>query len=299
MTAFLTDNDRNFTNVSTPPSNIRQLIWQGLPGVYLAAANGGLYKTVDYGATWGVLRPNTEFGTAWPGGASGYQVSMAIGPRECPEEGVMVADITAAMILTDNGFNPVSSISNDYAEFLFGNEFPYYLWVGTKPDSAVPPGSDLFVGFNNSSIESDSSLQMGIFADAVGNAIFLAVGSVNTGGTSVPNVTDLLGLTWNHVGFKDQGDMRVDLFWALATQDLVDLGSQATATFGGVQDIIMMAMTEYVFAGSDPVIESSTGFKVLGAPTTFNVDFEDPEADHTYTLQGTSTEAAAIAVSLR
>lgn len=78
---FRTVDNENFDAVSSPPGTLRQLFWQGLPGKYLAITSSGLYTSPDYGATWGPLRPNTEFGTTWPAGASGYQVAFAIGPN--------------------------------------------------------------------------------------------------------------------------------------------------------------------------------------------------------------------------
>lgn len=83
--SFYTIDDENFVAGGNPPTNVRQIVWQGFPGVYIAAAEGGFYKTTDYGVTWGIMRPNAEFGTLWPGSAIGYQTSMAFGPRTCPD----------------------------------------------------------------------------------------------------------------------------------------------------------------------------------------------------------------------
>lgn len=81
-----TEDNEEFSTEGSSPSQIRQLLWEGLPGVYMAAADGGLLKTVDYGAGWGSLRPNTEFATTWPAGAVGYQMATAVGPRQCGNE---------------------------------------------------------------------------------------------------------------------------------------------------------------------------------------------------------------------
>lgn len=69
--------------MSTPPSPINHILWQGLPGSYLTAANGGLLKSINYGSDWGSMRPNTEFATTWPAGAVARKVSYVIGPRQC------------------------------------------------------------------------------------------------------------------------------------------------------------------------------------------------------------------------
>jgi hypothetical protein len=71
------------------PSQIRHVIHElGLLSVYLAAASGGLAKSLDHGDTWGYIRPNVPAGTTWPGGADGQQVDMYPGtaglPLPCP-----------------------------------------------------------------------------------------------------------------------------------------------------------------------------------------------------------------------
>lgn len=81
---YKTTDNENFESAGATPSQVNHLVWQGLPGVYLAATPDGLMKTVDGGATWDYLRPNATFGGDWPGGAVGKQVAFAIGPRTCP-----------------------------------------------------------------------------------------------------------------------------------------------------------------------------------------------------------------------
>lgn len=82
---FTTIDNEEFIQAGSTPTQINQIIWQGLPGVYLAATNNGLMKSVDFGQTWDYIRPNATFGTTWPAGAVGRQVSFSVGPRECPE----------------------------------------------------------------------------------------------------------------------------------------------------------------------------------------------------------------------
>lgn len=76
------DNENFSLNDSTL---VNGFAWQGLPGVYLAAVDPGLEKTIDYGDGFGFLRPNTEFAVTWPPGAVGYQVAFTVGPSECPD----------------------------------------------------------------------------------------------------------------------------------------------------------------------------------------------------------------------
>lgn len=66
----------------SPATQIHRIIWQGLPGKYIAAAEGGLYTTLDYGENWGILRPNIDFNNTWPSGAVGRDLGFVIGPRD-------------------------------------------------------------------------------------------------------------------------------------------------------------------------------------------------------------------------
>lgn len=158
---FRTEDDAAFTLASSPASPINQLVWQGLPGKYLAAADGGLYTTLDHGGQWGFLRPSTEFGTTWPVGAVGYQAAFAVGPRDggncepaCEIVGYTVAawnSETAAQASFD-GFTTDESVFNvglnqavtdavngDYASFPF-------LRIGTNDTTPI---SELLVGSFN------------------------------------------------------------------------------------------------------------------------------------------------------
>lgn len=89
---YYTPDDENFATVGATPTQVNHLVWQGLPGVYLAATNNGLMKTVDGGLTWDYLRPNATFSNTWPAGSFGRQISFSIGPRECQEEGCVCED---------------------------------------------------------------------------------------------------------------------------------------------------------------------------------------------------------------
>lgn len=76
-----TVDDESFVPGTIPASRIRGMAWQGLEGAYAAAAEGGIYQTVDSGTGWGKIRPNATFGTTWPAGAFGYQIAFCVGPN--------------------------------------------------------------------------------------------------------------------------------------------------------------------------------------------------------------------------
>lgn len=117
---FATEDNENFDE-SSSISPLNQIIWQGLPGVYLAAANGGLMKSVNRGITWAYLRPSAEFGSAWPAGAIGRQASFAVGPRVC---------------LDDPIWEEIQQNNEDTAPS--GPDAPIY-WVGVTDSPPGPP----------------------------------------------------------------------------------------------------------------------------------------------------------------
>lgn len=69
------------------PSQINRVEWElGQKDVYLAAAAGGLVKSLDFGDSWGYIRPHAGVGTTWPGGAEGRAVAiMPSSPPPCAE----------------------------------------------------------------------------------------------------------------------------------------------------------------------------------------------------------------------
>lgn len=78
------DND-TFALVGSTAQSVNQIFWTGIHDVYLAAAEDGILESMDSGEGWGYLRPNPQFGTAWPVGAEAHQISFSVGARECPE----------------------------------------------------------------------------------------------------------------------------------------------------------------------------------------------------------------------
>jgi hypothetical protein len=73
----------SFTEGSAP-APIKQILWQGLDGQYLAIVENGLIQSMDGGRSWGYLRPNATLDSpAWPSGAIGHQLGWGIGMRSC------------------------------------------------------------------------------------------------------------------------------------------------------------------------------------------------------------------------
>jgi hypothetical protein len=71
-------------SAGSTPAPIKQILFQGLDGQYLAITENGLIQSMDGGRTWGYLRPNATLGSpAWPAGAVGHQLGWGIGPRSC------------------------------------------------------------------------------------------------------------------------------------------------------------------------------------------------------------------------
>lgn len=101
-----TVDDINYAAVGSSPSPINRLFWTHLESLYFAAADGGLLQSVDKGVSWGYMRPNGVFGTTWPGGAIGYDMAFAVGPRLCidPVVSFIAYQGANAFVSATNGF---------------------------------------------------------------------------------------------------------------------------------------------------------------------------------------------------
>lgn len=149
---YTTIDDVNFTDVGLL-SNVNEIVWQGLPGKYIAIANNGLYTSPDNGVTWGALRPNAVFGTTWPVGAIGYQVAFAVGPNggnACNTVGME----TVAAGESSSGFSV--------------NWQPYQQYLAGKPSAS--PGLGLIGVYQKGSI-SASSVSGGSLIDTINNGV--------------------------------------------------------------------------------------------------------------------------------
>lgn len=185
MTYRTPDNQYFYPGGSTP-SQVNQILWQGLPGVYLAITSNGLMKTVNDGQTWGYLRPNAEFSNTWPAGAVGRQVSFMVGARCCNEEDIFAfghGDMYAwflnndqdnsllAKYLGDSQWQSLGSISGFLVEPSFSTERS-----GLNSD-IVANGVDLDTdkiyvsldgGISFSTLTSPSGITIYIAVDAMG-----------------------------------------------------------------------------------------------------------------------------------
>lgn len=88
-----TDNETFVFTGNIGDQTFQKIIWQGLPGKYLGLTEEGFYSSMDYGASWAPMRPNSTFGTEWPEDALGTDLSWYVGPREClPAGGCVTID---------------------------------------------------------------------------------------------------------------------------------------------------------------------------------------------------------------
>lgn len=82
---YYSENGASFVDNDAEAEQFNDLFWEdGMKKVYLAAANGGIYKTIDGGNVWGSIRPHAGIGTTWPAGAVGHEVVMLGSPPAEP-----------------------------------------------------------------------------------------------------------------------------------------------------------------------------------------------------------------------
>lgn len=76
-----TEDGSTFGSAGVPNSAVNRLLSEsGQQGVYLAAATGGVLKTIDAGAAWGYVRPHAGLGTGWPAGADALDIAFLPAP---------------------------------------------------------------------------------------------------------------------------------------------------------------------------------------------------------------------------
>lgn len=109
-TTYSSSDGINFTAGANPsPSQINHLFWEGLDGVYIGAAGGGIVKTLDHGETWGYIRPLGAL--TWPGGSVGRMISFEAAPQQPPDAELYVIE----SISTDPDLYRRLTVGNDWA----------------------------------------------------------------------------------------------------------------------------------------------------------------------------------------
>jgi len=148
---FFTDDNENFVQTGDVGGSVfRKILWQGLPGKYLGLTEDGFYSSMDYGTGWGPMRPNTTFGTTWPAGATGEDLSWYVGPRACLPAGGC-ANFTLEQGTSDTNID-------DEINLLIGAQWEegieYFLLAVYDPDGVLP--SPQILTFNEGTSEYDT-----------------------------------------------------------------------------------------------------------------------------------------------
>lgn len=253
MPRFTEDNE-TFVNAGSL-ENVNQIIWQGLPGKYLAVTDGGLYTTPDYGATWGPLRPNSTFGTSWPGGAKGYQVAFARGPRECPEDGGY--NWGAFGIVSTGSLDPI--LREGYEILSYESSSNLELFTIKKSNLPFP----LFA--MNSDVDgtvSTVTMTSGVGGPIQAHVIYTVLTIATEGIPVVPVVTTVAGFGSAEV---IHSKLSADGFRRLTVihhQDDVNIESEISVDFGANQSEVVWTAdstdSEYIITSAD-FVGSNTG----------------------------------------
>lgn len=98
------DDGITFGSNGTPASQINDVSWEEQQrNVYIAAAVGGVMKTIDGGAHWGYVRPHAVIGTTWPSGAVGRAVCILNAPvPAAASASLLIVGTTKYRLLGDN-----------------------------------------------------------------------------------------------------------------------------------------------------------------------------------------------------
>lgn len=254
---------------------INRLIWQGLPGKYLAATDEGLKTTIDYGANFGFLRPNADFEASWPGAAAGKDLAFAIGPRggdNCSGNapGICESIVSFGGIGGDGNFGNVDGDASPFSSSPLTDTSLY---------AVVAAGNDSDFAEWDKNTGSGTSITVGGTVTTAGNTLYVGVLSRGVGFSTVESLSEAEFVA---VYRKSQGGLNLEVF-AIYNSTGADV---LTFTFGASQTAINVIAIEHlaesevvgIGAGSsDTNVAFVTG--VEGPFTEHRWEGADDEAD--------------------
>lgn len=103
LTSYTTIIPPTFISAGPTPSQVNHLFHETpLLNCYVGAADGGVVKSIDFGVSWGYVRPNAFLGTTWPAGAVGRMITFIAGPQQqAAAELYVITDAPAFQRLTN------------------------------------------------------------------------------------------------------------------------------------------------------------------------------------------------------
>lgn len=309
---YKTTDNENFSIPGASPSQINQLIWQGLPGKYIAAADDGLYTTIDGGATWGALRPNTEFGTTWPGGAVAHQLAFSVGPNgggNCNA----VDDACQIFPVTFAAWNNTGGASTPFNGFTLQSEENNIVGIQTLADAFQGSNQD-FLEYVTSISDDNTAIGGGgtvsyIEDGTIRTVILTVVSRATSGYPSIPSPSHAEMSNWNLIDTVTFGaKSRLSVFSARWDDtSLLPL----TIDCGAVQEAITFSVRVLTGAAvSSPVIMSRSAHGIpSGGTFDIGINFAAPYTgdNHTWSVddidggagEGDIAGAAAIALEIQ
>jgi hypothetical protein len=253
---FATPDNENFVLKSATPTNINHVIWEGLTGVYLATNSTGLLKTIDYGAGWGVLRPNTEFGTTWPGGAVGYQLSKSMGPRACdpaieectiPQAGLLAFVVSPGTTYTlPDGYTEIVNVPGTSGDMIIASK------VNGGTTLLVEQGNAIAAPFT----------ETGFTPQALGDYLALLIWNIapEGGALEIPGIVS--NVVWEtKFNYPFPGtNFLLTLLTSAATQESIDDGLDFELSFATEQAEVWWALCDYTnMPDGQPIVAGAFG----------------------------------------
>lgn len=302
-TVFKTTDNENFTGLGAGPSTINHMVWRGMPGLYTAALDDGLYQSLDFGDTFGPMRPNTEFSTTWPAGAVAYQVAIGIGARTCPEP--VVGDCEGTP------FYEAAAGKNFVGEYLSNEQLLSTYLVGSSDEVE---NTALAVTVRNGSQsmlakESGSGTSLEIVIEPTVFEAFMFLAIVSRPGNAPSGITDSLGGTWTLIqstlSTDDVGNIRLSIYRSNVAANAI-LGLTVTVTFGSAQDVILAIVNEFIglttAVGDSPVTQAVTaandGSPAVNYPDDYLLSYAFTNSDGNFEEAILMTPSFGIALQL-